>query len=192
MGIEEQLIQQITLLQRRLERLETQDGGIVKLAEAADGATIDFQSISQAFRHLRLVVYARGDTAANTTAVYVTFNGDGGANYDRQGLYGTGSTASASESLGATSMILASMPAGSAGANLFGAAVADIAHYANSANNKALIAKGIFKYGTASGNLQIEARANFWRSNSAITRITLTPAAGNFASGTLATLYGIP
>lgn len=155
-------------------------------------ATIDFTSIPATYRHLQLALYARGDTAATTATVGVTFNNDSAANYDLQTVTGTASTAAAAESFDQSNINLGSMAAASASANLFTPYEVIIPHYANSANNKTLISRMARKIGTATGNLTTIHLGGFWRSNAAINRITLTPGAGNFDVGTVATLYGLP
>ena len=46
-------------------------------------------------------------------------------------------------------------------------------------------------YGTATTTIQLTSGSGFWRSNAAITQLTLVPASGNFVSGSLAVLYGV-
>lgn len=157
----------------------------------ADTANIDFQSIPSHYAHLLVVAYLRGDTAAVTTGCYVRFNNDSGTNYDIQYVQGNAATASAGELFASTVAQVGSIPANSGGANLFSATTFEIPHYANSSNNKAMSGTAAFKYGTATTNLTINVWANFWRSNSAINRITILPQAGNFRSGSRATLYGL-
>lgn len=158
---------------------------------AATAANFDITAISNAYNHLRLLLYARGDTAAATTNVYLRFNNDSAANYDWQYAQASAAAVTAAESFAATQAIVASMPANTAGANLFGDVEVSVLHYAGSANNKALIAQEVHKSGTASGNLVVAQFAAFWRSNSAISRITVLPAAGNFVAGSRCTLYGL-
>lgn len=154
-------------------------------------ASIDFTSIAADWSHLLLVLYARGDTAATATAARIRFNGDSGANYDYQQLRGSGASTSASEGLAQTALVVGSVPAASAGANLFGDCEIWLPHYTQAANNKVARSGYGFKIGTASGNVEAGSYHGFWRSNAAVTQVTLTPAAGNFAAGTRATLYGM-
>lgn len=155
-------------------------------------ASIDFTSIPATFAHLMLVVCARSDTAALTTSILVRLNNDSAANYDSQYVLGNGGTASAAETFAGTSVSAGNMPGGTAPANLFGQCDISIAHYAGSANNKVLRLSAAVKAGVTTTLLQSALAAGFWRSSAAINRITLIPAAGNFAAGSRATLYGLP
>lgn len=154
-------------------------------------ANIDLTSIPGTYRHLLLLLYARGDTAATTTTVLLRLNNDSGANYDLQTLSGNAAAAAASESFAATSVNMGGMPAASAGSNLFNQYAITVLSYADATSEKLLRSNMARKIGTASGNLLIDDRLGAWRSTAAITRITLTPGAGNFAIGTVATLYGV-
>lgn len=158
----------------------------------AAAASISFTGINQTFAHLLVVAYLRGDTVAVSTNAMLRFNGDAGANYDYQLLDGSAATASAGEAFAQTSLTAGLAAAASAGANLFSAHHITIPHYAQASNNKAASINSALKTGTASGNLVCRAVAGFWRSNSAITQVSLTPAAGNFVAGSRVTIYGVP
>ncbi len=155
-------------------------------------ASISFTGINQTFAHLLVVAYLRGDTAAATVNTLMRFNGDSGANYDYQTVRGAASTTSAVEVFATTGILVGQVPANTAAANLFSAHQITIPHYAQASNNKASSSQHVMKIGTASGNLNVEGQAGFWRSNSAITQVSLTPAAGNFVAGSRVTLYGVP
>jgi len=158
---------------------------------AADAASISFTSIPGHYAHLLVVAYLRGDTAAANVSARIRFNADTGSNYDWQSILGSAATASAGETFGETSAVLGNIPANTAGANLFGALTVEIPHYAQASNNKAAHAAFAMKSGTGSGALQAGALSAFWRSSAAITQVTLIPGAGNFRSGSRATLYGL-
>lgn len=168
--------------------------GIGALADSTLGgssATVDLTSIVGSYAHLLLVIYARGDQAAFSTNVNLRFNADSAANYDTQQVQGGAAAVTAGEQFAATSTLVTVMPAATAGANLFGATVGFIPHYAGTANNKAILSLESFKTGTISGSMSTSLLGGFWRSNAAITRITLLPASGNFVAGTRVTLYGL-
>jgi len=155
----------------------------------AAAATIEIPNIIQAYGHLLLVVYGRGDSAAVAVGLQARFNNDSGGNYDTQVVFGAAATAGATEGFAATSAQIGTIPANTAGANLFGEAEALIPHYAGTVNNKTLVSSYGYKTGVATGNLVSARFAGFWRSNVAITRITILPAAGNLTAGTRASLY---
>jgi hypothetical protein len=166
-------------------------GAIYDTTLGSAAASIDITAIAQAYAHLRVVVYARGDTAATNTNILARFNGDTGANYYTQRLQGNGATASAIEALAQTSMIVGYMPAASASANSFSTSEFVIGHYAQGTNWKTLAGKTAMLQSGGSGNLFAAAIMGGWAAVAAITQITLLPAAGNFATGTRVTVYAM-
>lgn len=155
-------------------------------------ASIDFASIAQDWSHLSLVGYLRGDTAATSASVAIRFNGDSGSNYDRQYLAGSGATATAVETFGASSAQIGECAAASASANLFSGLVIDIPHYAQPDNNKSAVSAWALKVSTSTGGMAAGRIAAFWRSSAAITQVTIFPTAGSFITGSRLSLYGMP
>ena len=155
-------------------------------------ASISFTGISQNWAHLYMVCYLRGDTAATYTYLMLRFNGDTGANYDHQYLAASGAGIGGGEAFAATKIELDVVAAATATANLFTAVIAEIPFYSQVTNNKAITAQCGNKIGTAAGNMSANIHAGFWRNNAAITQVSLTPTAGNFDTGSRATLYGMP
>jgi hypothetical protein len=157
---------------------------------AGTSASFDFSSIPATYSHLRVEYFGRGDTAATNVTCNLKINNDTGANYDQQSLLANASTASAAEAFGATTLAVGLFPAATAPANVFARNLLEVPFY-RSANNKVIYYLANHKHGTSTGNMWIQSRSGFWRSNSVIDRITLTPSAGNFAAGSRAILYGI-
>ena len=155
-------------------------------------ADFDFTSIPAHWTYLKVVVYARSDEAGATVATLkIRFNGDTAANYDSQDMYSSAAAPSSAESLGLAYGVAGLHPRAGAGANLFSTTEIVIPHYAGTANNKAAVCLSSSKVGIASGNLSTRHSGVFWRSNSAITRVTILPEAGNFVAGSRASLYGM-
>jgi hypothetical protein len=165
---------------------------IADVTLSASAATIDFSSIPSQFAHLMVVAYLRGDTAAAFVGVVMRYNNDTGSNYDTQFLAAGAATVTAGEAFAGGAAQVGNVPANTASANVFGYVSIEVTHYANSANNKAHIATWAHKQGTASTNMQVGCWAGFYRSNTAISRVTVIPGAGNFVSGSRVTLYGLP
>lgn len=166
---------------------------IIKLDETILGSAaseITFSGISQAYQHLEAHLFGRGDTAATTIDVSVRVNADAGSNYDSQYLRGSASTASAAESLGATSARVGTIPAASATASVAGGITGTLFDYSRTAWQKAGVAQNAHKHGTSSGNVRVEESAAFWRDTSAVTSVTFLPSAGNFDTSTRAAIYG--
>ena len=157
---------------------------------AAAAASIDSggSGFSTAYNHLKALLIARGDTGAVTTTLLLRFNGDTGANYDQGGMY-HGATfnpvlladdTAAATSLGGNCVI----PAANANAGKAGIATLDIPFYANGTFHKVGTLDGGEIEDTAATNNNIQSWNTVqWRSTSAISRVVVSLAAGNFAAG---------
>ncbi len=165
-------------------------GKLQEIALTAVAATIDFTAIPATYKHLVVTLTARADGAYPDTDIYLTFNGDTGANYDDQYLSSTGTTGGNSSTL-AGAHIRAGLTAGAnAPAGVYAETTIDVLNYANTTPRKTVSAK-TYDHGSDTGAGFMIEEAGQWRSTAAITRLTLTPGSGNFAAGTVATLYGV-
>jgi hypothetical protein len=145
------------------------------------------------FRHLAIDLYARGDTAATNTSVFLRVNNISTATYDQEYLQANITTASATENLGQTSILVAVMPAATATANYFSQSDIRIKHYNGTVGNKLVTAECTHSQVDTSGGQYRLSLGGKWRTAGvAVTRIDLIPNAGNFVPGSLFTLYGIP
>ncbi len=158
----------------------------------AAAANIDFNGISGSYTNLVLELLLRGDTVASSVSVALIFNNDGGANYDDQYVVAAAAVMTAAEVFATTAIPIGSMAAANAAVGLFTQYTFKVNGYSSAVAQKVAQTTVSRKLGVASGDLSTITRASFWRSTAAITRITLTPAAGNFGIGTQATLYGMP
>jgi hypothetical protein len=154
-------------------------------------ASFDITGIVGAYAHLKIEAYLRSDTAAQGTAFVLRFNADSGANYGWQYVRGTGSGPTSSSSIADTSITSAgaAVPAASATANGFGALEVTIPHYANTANHKAALYSSINASTTSATTNEAFAGGGVWRNTAAINRITLSPAAGQWVSGSRLSIY---
>lgn len=159
--------------------------------QSPTGTAITFSNLG-AYRHLKIIGNVRGDTAATAIAINLSFNGDTGTNYDRQIVQGVGATASATENLGINpNQGIMVVPAASATAGLSGYGEITIPDYRGTTFQKCAFSTTFNKTGTSTGLMTARVVAYAWRSTAAITSITLTCSAGNFAAGTKFTLYGM-
>ncbi len=170
-------------------------GAITRIAEVVVGAggaaSIDFTSIPQIYRHLRLILAGRGTRAAASVTIKMRYNGDSGTNYDMQEIYAAASVVAATESIGASWIAMAGLAAASSPAGIADMAVVDVPNYKDTTFQKVCESKSTQKVGTASGNCYVQDYVGWWRNTAAINQITLLPASDLFAEGTRATLYGL-
>lgn len=147
-------------------------------------SSITFSSIASSWTDLRVVLISSTATAGNTVN-YLRFNSDTGSNYSSTWLTGDGSTAASSAETSATFI------RGGENANNTDAGLSmityDVFSYAGSTNKTALVTNSRDNNGSGSTYRIV----GLWRSTSAITTLTIAASAGNYKTGTTATLYGI-
>lgn len=168
--------------------------GIERIATvelAGSQATIDFSGIPALYDDLELVLYARSTAAAASADVLLTFNNDGGANYDHvRSVIRHSANLSTGEGVADTKIQIGYASGATGPANAFDATEVVIPAYRRTVGQKALRSKGTLKQGTATGTFYVMDVSGYWRSTAAINRLTLSLSSGNFAAGTLAVLYG--
>jgi hypothetical protein len=166
----------------------TRIGSPIVLASPAPN--FDFTSIPSTYNHLKIIIQARGDTALGQTDVQMRLNNDGGANYDNELLNGINTTASASNVTAGVDNYIGNVPAASATAGFAGSLEIVIFNYARTTFYKNY--NGISgSMASAAANALSRFSTGQWRNTAAVSRVTLVPGAGNFDTGSVATLYGI-
>lgn len=168
--------------------------GVIKIAEVSLTAplnTIDFTGIPLTYKHLKLEAYWRGDAATTYVDLTIRFNNDGTNNYDSQRVHAAGSAAGGYSQELQNSGLVGSGPAANGPANAFAMASITVPHYANGANKKMCSSVVVRRYGTLAAEHPTEVYGVYWAWSTAIGQITLRLSNGNFAAGTVVTLYGL-
>ncbi len=173
-----------TLLQIFLTVPAAYAPGLVKIAEAnpTGTGTVTFSSLGL-FTHLKIFYSARGTQVATSSLLNVNFNGDSGANYDRQHLNAAGASSSAAESLAQTSAAVGVVSAASASAGQVGVGEITIFDYRGSTFQKQGVSTLNYKTSTASGGFNLRTMAFAWRNTAPITSVALSLSSGNFDTG---------
>jgi hypothetical protein len=194
MTILSDLIKEVENLKREVAQLKTvSSNGWSKdyYLSAAAAANIDCTAIPQYARHLLVVASFRSIAAAATDTIYMTINGDAGANYGREYVNASAAVLSAGEASGAARVLLLSTGA-TATAGYFASCVLFIPEYANAAKNKNICTINGRATAFAVGNRLLYLAATDYQTLSAITRLTFVPAsAANLAQYSRVTLYGL-
>lgn len=168
-------------------------GPVLISRQIASGSpsSITFSSIPATYANLRLVITARGNTAALQTSIALQFNGDTGTNYgydyvlEQVGVVSGGSASSTGNAF------IANLTAANAAANVPAIAECLIPAYANTTFVKEIHTRGFSLNDTVvTGTRQIVYTANIWNSTAAINAIKLIVAAGNFVNGSIFELWG--
>lgn len=151
--------------------------------------SVTFASLPTNYRDLRIVVRGRGDAAATTTSLLLQVNGDSGANYDWAVDEGTASATVGAASVAQTSAVIGWLPGGTSPASAGGATDITIPNFAGTTFQKSFRGNTGVKQGTTSNSIITAQFSGFWRNTAAITSITVSPDAGNFAAGSIISLY---
>ena len=141
-------------------------------------SSVTFSS-STGYTDLRLV--ASFSTTSNVADIALRYNSDTGSNYSDTSLVGTGSSATSGRNSNSSYAKIGYC--GTSGQPMM--STADIMNYANTTTYKTALGRS----SNAAGEVQQE--ENLWRNTAAITSVAILVAAGNFATGSTFTLYGI-
>ena len=151
-------------------------------ASAGTASSIAFSSIPQTYTDLKLVLSGRSTIVDN--AVSGAFNGST-SNFTNRILYGSGSSP-VSNTPGNNTVCYLNLS--SETASIFANSEIYIPNYTGSSNKSFYSDSAQENNATTSYQIML---AGLWSQTAAITSITLTIAAGNFAQHTSASLYGI-
>ncbi len=154
---------------------------------------IEFASIPTTYSHLQVRVSGRSTGAYTYSSCYLRYNSDTGNYYTYHSLFGDGaSVQSYGRGLAGDTIVVAQNITGATAASgNFGTVIVDILDYSNT--NKYKVTRSLGGYdnngsGTPIGTISMNSSS--WNNTSAITNIKLYTD-GDFASGTVASLYGI-
>lgn len=158
-------------------------------------SSITFSGIPSTFAHLQIRGIARTTGyASHSHPIFVTVNGDTGANYQSQGfIHNFGGIGFVGYYDNATTSIYMQRTTGdSAGSNHFGGINFSIIDYSKTNKLKTFLSEmGGAMTGATSNNYAVGPVGGTWRSTDAITSITLTPQYGSWSANTRFSLYGI-
>jgi len=144
-------------------------------------ASVTFSNIPQNYTDL-IIVGSTTHTSANNNT-YVQFNGDTAANYGSNYMFGTGSSASGGRISAGTLGIPADYSSSTTNPSMFRF---HLMNYTNTNMYKSIVSRN-----DEASSTQALALAGMWKSYNPITSLTMTVSAGNIASGSTFTIYGI-
>ncbi len=157
---------------------------IATVTANGSSSVLSFTSIPQTYTHLQLRVVGGN----NGYACWMTFNSDTGTNYSNRRMTSLGSSTGGGSQTGRNAITFAGYSGLLYSGSNVSASILDVFEYTNTNKNK--ISRSLSGYDTNSvGYLDFE--SGLWMSTSAINRIDLTMATGNWASGSTVALYGI-
>ena len=158
---------------------------IQTITTSGAATNVSFTSIPGTYKNLR-IVYQAALTGTTWDEFLLRFNGNTGANYDRQILQGRGTTVTAADTFGSTSIRIGNMNEinGTSGQ-------ITIANYKDTTFDKQAVSYFFGKHGTSTTNVFVGLFAGTLRSTSAVTQIDLFNLGSQaFVNGSSFTLYG--
>lgn len=138
-----------------------------------------FTSIPSTYTDLVLIMSGSKTSASDITLRVGNGSVDTGSNYSRTFIYGDGSSAVSGRQSSQTSISVAYFN------TIQSNFILNINNYANTTTNKTILSRW------NASDVVVGAIACLWRSTAAIDTLSLTNVAGNFATGSTFTLYGI-
>jgi hypothetical protein len=157
---------------------------------AASAASVTFSSIPRTLKSLRLLLAARGDTAAAFAQVIIRFGGDTSAVYSYAVQYYSGGASSAATNTGMNLPYAGYIPAASATAGRFGCVEIAIAGW-DSPTGHTTGCQYRFQGGYIAGTNYVTAQGSGeYFGTATLNSITLLPIAGNFVAGSEFVLTG--
>lgn len=151
-------------------------------------ASITFAGIPTGYKHLQLRSLMRGTTAAGAIETYITYNGTSSNYYRGHQIYGQGGGVIADSDASTNNNYLMYSSAASTTSSVFTVSITDILDYANTSKNKTIRSLGGYD---ANGSGYILFRSGLWMNTSAISSMSITCGAGNFAEFSQFALYGV-
>jgi hypothetical protein len=149
--------------------------------------TLELSGIPGTYRHLKVTLVGAYQDATSDSGVFLRFNDDAGTNYDYEVLTANNTTVSSARTAAAAQANIGGLP-GSTLPNQAGVSEIIVFDYARTVFRKSWIGESFRRTATAT------IRGSFggtWLSTSAITKVSIHPFSGNFASDTVLTVWGI-
>lgn len=143
-------------------------------------------NIPQVYKDLILSIKGKSDQAS-VQAVNLQVNGDSGANYFTQQIFGSAGVATESEGLAVTAALIGNI-GGTTGVG--GVIETTLHNYTDSVFNQMWESRWFSAANNSTGTLRIGVVGGYRQVASTINRIVVVPGTGNFAIGTRFTLYG--
>lgn len=167
----------------------TQVGTATLLASAS---SVTFSPLP-AFTHLRLTWHSRTTSGNATDNMLLTFNGDTGAHYVWEIMSGTNTTVVASPSTGASNIVVGGTVGGTGTSGVYGNGAVDILGFAQAQSGHSLTVTGHWFacWSNSAATDQTGVAGGLYNPSAAITSLTLTPAAGQFAANSVFSVYGL-
>lgn len=146
-------------------------------------------SVPSGYNQLQCIYTGRQDSGSGGAFAFVRLNGDTGANYVWQGLYGNVSTATSANAGAAVTGIRVGVISGSGDtANYFGTGSFVIGNVGSTVFKPL---SGHFQGPISTTNGYAGTYGGLWQSTAAVASVALFPFTGNLVAGSSLTVYGL-
>lgn len=153
-------------------------------------ANIDWQSIAQTYEDLVIRAVARTTSGNTSDELFLRINGISTSTYHWNGVVGTNGAVSNTQNDG-SSIQCSRICGGGATAGRFSIVEIVVPAYARAAADK-VVRYSQDRFQGTGGSTWVTERGSGWaEAATAVSRLTLTPGAGNFAQDSVFTLYGV-
>jgi hypothetical protein len=156
---------------------------------AGGTSSVTFNNIPQGFTDLKIVINARGTSAAITNEMYIVYNGDNASNYSQTAIFESGNSNSSFRTQNFGGYVLNYIPGATSYANTFSNHDLYIPNY-TMGTFKSTSVEQVLENNTAS-TVNMYLYSYLYRSTAPITSITFAAGGGVFAQGSSFTIYGI-
>jgi hypothetical protein len=153
--------------------------------------SFEFAAIPATFRHLKILIIARGIAVATVDNIFLRFNNDSTAIYDYQRHTAENATIVASAAVAQTEIQIGEVAASTAPAGKAGVIEVIVFDYARTTFHKHVRTSYFRSEGTAAADQEAGLYGGIWRNTAAVTEIDVIGGANVFEAGSRATLYGM-
>ena len=159
----------------------------------ASQASIQFNPVASSYNNLMLKWHARTTSANTSDNMQMQINGDTGNNYDWQILAGLNAAVSTTPGLGDSKLVIGTCVGGAGTAHYFSNGQLEILGWSQASATHIVTCTGTWYacWSNSAATSQVGTCGGLYTPSSAATSLSLAPAAGSFAAGSVFSLYGL-
>jgi hypothetical protein len=148
---------------------------------------------SSSLNHLMIKWHARSTSGNTSDNMQLQINGDSGNNYDWQLLAGLNATASSTPGLGDSKILIGTVVGGAGTAGFFANGEIDIPGWSQASSSHVVTVNGRWYacWSNTAATSQVGTFGGLYTASGKGTSVTLSPAAGSFATGSIFSIYSL-
>lgn len=156
-------------------------------------ASIQFSPVASTYNNLMLKWHARTTSGNASDNMQMQINGDTGNNYDWQILAGLNTTVSTTPGMGDSKLVIGTCVGGTGTAHYFSNGQLEILGWSQASATHIITYTGTWYvcWSNSAATSQVGTCGGLYTPSSAATSLSLAPASGSFAAGSVFSLYGL-